>query len=546
MSCRAGNPLRAFEPDQSTFDLEWIDSWDQDGIRLKSFRLTTAHLSDGEVRTYGVVAFPAGAGPFPGILHIHGGGQTASPENAVHFARLGFVTLSFDWTGLTPEREPATVTTYPAGYVAGATPLQQLDEQGLERNRLFLAVKASRCCLTLLGSLDGVDPERIGIYGISWGGFLTWLVNGVDPRAKCAVPVYGTGGLHWPGHIWNHQWAGISEAARAAWIRFLEPRSYALTQASPVLHIDGTNDFFGGVDVMAELLPMVLPECRVDLSPNANHHFESGGARLVEQWFAHYLQGGEDIPASPTLRVLQATPEQVKVEASGAPEALELWYSCGPLPHKSRCWQRARSWERVGPETLVMELPVRGETWLFVRERWPQRGVTLCSFPVCIDAPDSTPTNPARAAEAIYSGDSIDGLGSAGSTEILGANTLADLCDATDGLAAKQAGGDLLPVVMRLPAAPAGRPPPGAGAVSASVSGAASLQIDCLCGDGVLTEVYTRRLAYPEDGEVTVGRAEFRGADGSVLPDMAQIRAFVLSGASRANELLRIREITWR
>ena len=46
---------------------------------------------------------------------------------------------------------------------------------------------------SLLRSLPQVDPERIGVTGISWGGYLTCIAAGVDRRFKLAVPVYGCG-----------------------------------------------------------------------------------------------------------------------------------------------------------------------------------------------------------------------------------------------------------------------------------------------------------------------------------------------------------------
>ena len=39
-------------------------------------------------------------------------------------------------------------------------------------------------------------PDRIGVTGISWGGYLTCIVAGLDDRLKVAVPVYGCGFLH--------------------------------------------------------------------------------------------------------------------------------------------------------------------------------------------------------------------------------------------------------------------------------------------------------------------------------------------------------------
>jgi hypothetical protein len=67
--------------------------------------------------------------------------------------------------------------------------------------RPFLAARAARCCLSLPASLDKVDAGRIGLYGVSRGGFLTWLVNGSDPRVQCATAIYGT--AEYPFRSWK-------------------------------------------------------------------------------------------------------------------------------------------------------------------------------------------------------------------------------------------------------------------------------------------------------------------------------------------------------
>ena len=58
---------------------------------------------------------------------------------------------------------------------------------------------------SLLLAQKEVDPQRIGLTGISWGGYLTCIVAGLDDRLKVAVPVYGCGFLHenscWLGRV---------------------------------------------------------------------------------------------------------------------------------------------------------------------------------------------------------------------------------------------------------------------------------------------------------------------------------------------------------
>ncbi|PYI89092.1 MAG: hypothetical protein DME26_01960, partial [Verrucomicrobia bacterium] len=52
---------------------------------------------------------------------------------------------------------------------------------------------AGRRALTLLARNPAVDRNRLGIFGISVGGTLCWLVAGADARVKTAIPIYGYG-----------------------------------------------------------------------------------------------------------------------------------------------------------------------------------------------------------------------------------------------------------------------------------------------------------------------------------------------------------------
>jgi len=49
---------------------------------------------------------------------------------------------------------------------------------------------------SLVRSFPEVDAECTGVTGISWGGYLTCIVAGLDTRFKCAAPLYGCGFLH--------------------------------------------------------------------------------------------------------------------------------------------------------------------------------------------------------------------------------------------------------------------------------------------------------------------------------------------------------------
>lgn len=90
--------------------------------------------------------------------------------------------------------------------------------------------------------MPGVDDARTALTGISWGGYLTCIVAGLDKRFAAAVPVYGCGFLP-DGSAWNGEFAKMSEEQRTRWIELWEPSRYLQSAAMPVFFVNGTNDF---------------------------------------------------------------------------------------------------------------------------------------------------------------------------------------------------------------------------------------------------------------------------------------------------------------
>jgi uncharacterized protein len=91
------------------------------------------------------------------------------PDNARVLAEAGYVVLTFDYKGWGESEGP--------------------------RSRLapWSRVADVQAALTRLGTLDEVDPERLGIYGTSYGGATVVWVAAIDPRVRCVVSVVGIG-----------------------------------------------------------------------------------------------------------------------------------------------------------------------------------------------------------------------------------------------------------------------------------------------------------------------------------------------------------------
>ena len=536
------NPLRDMTPDVSSFETEWLAPVEVDGISLRAFRITTALLDDGPVRTYGVVGTPSGPGPYPAILHIHGGGGAADPASVAYYIKRGYAAMSFDWNGPNQRSPDEPHTTYPPSAMTDADPFGFVSD-GVLRSRFFLGARAARCCLSLLSSLDTVESAHMAIYGISWGGFMTWMVNGSDPRVRCATAIYGTGGLYGE-RKWNGDFNAASEAGRTAWMRFVEPRSYIPFQHGALLHINGANDFFGRIDLAAEMLPALPVDWRCDYTPNANHAFDSTSTALMDAWHDFHLKAGPAIPLAPPLKAVAAGESTVRVTSAGPSKNLTLWYSCGPAEFPFRCWKPTRKWKANSDGTLTIDLPVTGHTWLFVRETHPKRGFTISSAPLVLSMPHAK----GRPQKTVFSSKRRDGWGHQMTIDPQHAASLHEFVTidhtglavnpSREGLSSEGLGR----LVFFGLSDPDNRPGQKVRALEIELSGAANLNI---LAHVHISDIYTAKLESPSDGCHLVPLESFRQGDKS-LADFTRLTYMVLTGQARPGESVRIKRLSWK
>ena len=108
----------------------------------------------------------------PGIVLCHGftglrGGIL--PDYAKVFVEAGFVALTFDYRGFGGSQ----------GAKWRLIPLEQIDD--------------IRNAITYLQQQPEVDPERVGLWGTSFGGGHAPYTAGIDPRVKAVVGQVGFG-----------------------------------------------------------------------------------------------------------------------------------------------------------------------------------------------------------------------------------------------------------------------------------------------------------------------------------------------------------------
>jgi dienelactone hydrolase len=189
---------------------------------------------------YGLPNVQAGK-KVPGIVLVHGGGGTAFEDWVRMWTGRGYAAIAMDTCGQIPKGTNGHWQRDEQGGPVGWGGFDQI-EQPLKQQWPYHAVADVILAHSLLRSMPEVDSDRIGVTGISWGGYLTCIVAGVDHRFKFAVPVYGCGFLG-EDSAWLGQFSKMGPDKAGHWLALWDPSVYLKEVAIPMLWVDGTNDF---------------------------------------------------------------------------------------------------------------------------------------------------------------------------------------------------------------------------------------------------------------------------------------------------------------
>ena len=198
-------------------------------------------------RAFAYYGIPAGSGRSPGMVLIHGGGGTAFAEWVRMWNSRGFAAIAVDTVGTIPAKaEPGKLwnparTRHDFSGPAGWGDFQNIDVPVTDQ-WTYHAVAVSILAHSFLRAQPGVDRNRIGVTGISWGGYLTSIVVSVDQRFRFGVPVYGCGFLG-EDSAWLKDFAKLGSERARKWLTLWDPSSYLSLVRRPMFWINGTNDF---------------------------------------------------------------------------------------------------------------------------------------------------------------------------------------------------------------------------------------------------------------------------------------------------------------
>jgi dienelactone hydrolase len=202
-------------------------------------------------RVFAWIGLPDGASParpVPGMVLIHGGGGTAFARWVRWWNQRGYAAIAMDTCGAMPLPDTGAVGSadWPRHSHSGPRGWGGMNQADWppQDQWSFHAVAAVVSAHTLLASLPEVAPARIGMTGISWGGYLTSLVAGLDPRHRCAMPVYGCAFTQeLAGWSHNAEFQRLTPEQQRFWLDHWAPSVYLPRATCPMLWLNGTNDF---------------------------------------------------------------------------------------------------------------------------------------------------------------------------------------------------------------------------------------------------------------------------------------------------------------
>ncbi len=210
---------------------------------------------------------------FPGVVLISGGNQPAFKEWVERWVHEGYAAITCDFGNiqLAEGRGPAPETLEER--LGG---IYDSIAHGPEAVRAYRTASIAILAHSLLLSFPELDHNKTAVTGISWGGFQTCIVSGIDNRFKAAAPVYGCA-FHDEIIFKKYLKNNMDTEGRKLWMSKIDPKNYLIYSQCPTLFINGDTD--GCFDIVpfdktTKLIPDVNRHVRI--TPNMGHDHPLG------------------------------------------------------------------------------------------------------------------------------------------------------------------------------------------------------------------------------------------------------------------------------
>ncbi len=327
--------------------------WAEKSAAVQELYYQGEPLGGKPTRVFAYYARPeSGEGPFPGMVLVHGGGGTAFAQWATLWAQRGYAAIAMDLGGCGPGKKRLS-----DGMPAQGHPEKFRKFSTPEEAKLLWTYHAVAAVVrghSLLASRQEVDAERTGLTGISWGGYLTCIVAGIDDRFRVAVPVYGCGFLH-QNSCWLGEFDKLGPEQTQRWVAHYDPSRYLPGVGCPILFVNGTNDFAYPLDSYQKSYRAVPGPVDVRIQVRMPHGHPQGWApKEIGLYVDSVLGEGDPLPKLGPMKTADgkataAFTTKVPVEKG------HLHYTTDVGNWKGRNWQTADA--KIANGTVSAELP---------------------------------------------------------------------------------------------------------------------------------------------------------------------------------------------
>ena len=296
---------------------------------------------------------------YPAVVLVHGGGGTAFKEWVELWAKRGYAAIAMDLAGCGSDRKR-----FLDGGPGQSDEVKFGDiEEPIEDQWTYHAVANVILAHSLIRSFKEVDASRTAVTGISWGGYLTCIVAGLDNRFKAAVPVYGCGFLH-ENSAWLNWFAKMSPQKQEKWVELWDPSKYIGSSTMPLFFINGTNDFAYPLDSYAKTYGLVKGKRNLRITVKMPHgHLQGWAPKEIGFFLDQYLKDGIPLP---TVLSLEKTAVEFRatVESQSNLSSAKIHYTTGTEPINKLTWNTIPA--RIDGRQIIAPLPQdEARIWFF-------------------------------------------------------------------------------------------------------------------------------------------------------------------------------------
>ena len=301
----------------------------------------------------------------PAMVLVHGGGGTAFPQWVKIWNDKGYAAIALDTTGHLnidgsgKGKRQRDANGGPDGWGSysqmanSKTPLADQDLWSWQAPAQIVLAHS------LLRSLPNVNADRIGLTGISWGGYLTCIAASIDNRFKIAIPVYGCGYRHESPSV--VALLNKKTSIKDRWIATCDPSTYLPDAKTPMLWVTGTNDVHFSLDTFAKSYRLPNASRQLAIRINMPHgHYAGWKPDEIVAFADEHLK----MQSPKLIKIVEQTHDQNQLTATYTmgvePAKANLVYTLDRDPAWSkRQWLASPAQIQTVSQTVIAKLPAQ-------------------------------------------------------------------------------------------------------------------------------------------------------------------------------------------